>query len=152
MNISFDQILGHAVAPIVLISGVGLILLSLNNRYSNAMAKTRSIISELTDTDEQKRQKNLRAQIRFLLKRCNILRLSIAMVVASTVSSSCIILLSILAATVKVNPEGILMSFLFVSCTCIMIANLLLFWDVAISLGALKLEAEYSLASSDKKS
>lgn len=147
MNVSFDQILQHAVAPIVLISGVGLVLLVLNTRYSSAMAKTRSIINELVHTDEKKRQLNLKTQVIILLKRCSILRLSISMVIASTVFSSFIVLIAIVAAMLQLNPNFVLMGLLFLSCVSIVIANLLFFWDIVISLRALKLEFEYSLAT-----
>ena len=145
MDNSFDQILQHAVAPIVLISGVGLILLSLNNRYSNALAKSRSIINQFGNTPDATRRLNLQNQITILLSRCNILRLSIAAVVASTILSSSIVLIAVATAFLQFNPDRILMGLLFVSCLCIMIANLLFLWDIVLSLRALKLEVAYSV-------
>lgn len=67
------------------------------------------------------------------------------MVVASTVFSSFVVLISIITVLTKLDPQSFLMKLLFLSCICIIIANLLLFWDVAISLRALKLEIDYSL-------
>lgn len=147
MNVNFDQVLQHAVAPIVLISGVGLILLSLNTRYSSSMTRTRFIINELSHANDQKRRTNLKSQVTILLKRCGILRLSIAMVIASTVFSSLIVLIAILAAMLQFKSDSILMGLLFLSCIFIMGANLLFFWDIVISLQALKLEIKFSLNS-----
>ena len=146
----FDQLLQHVVAPIVLISGVGLILLSLNNRYSNALARTREISSELSKTREQRRRENLKNQTTTLLRRCSILQLSIAMVVSSTILSSLIVLILIIALFVEFNANSMLMGILFLSCVCIVAATVLFFVDVVISLQAVKLEVDFSLNQDNK--
>lgn len=139
MNIEFSNILTIAVAPIVLISGTGLILLSIVNRYGLAISRVRALITERRKSDER-RAECLTKQIGVIVKRCNYLRLSIAAIVVSVILSSFIILGSIIAVTKGYNLTSLLTVFLLLDCLCIVIANVLLLTDVTFSMEALEIE------------
>jgi len=142
MEAEFGNILREAITPLVLISGVGLILLSLVNRYNQAISRTRSLVSEARSSRGE-RKKCLNTQIDVVLKRCSLLRFSISSLVASMILSSFIILQSIVSAAIGVKSVALLKVCLFSSCVFIIISNILLLVDVSFSLKALKIEVNY---------
>ncbi len=139
MNSEFANILTAAVTPIVLISGTGLILLSIVNRYGTAIARTRSLIAERRESSGS-RAECLSGQIDILLKRCNCLKLSLGAIVVSVIFSCLIILGSILTVTRGFELTSLLTTFLVFDCFCIVAANILLLLDVTFSLRALRAE------------
>jgi len=142
METEFGNILREAVTPLVLISGVGLILLSLVNRYNQAISRTRSLVSDMRSSQGE-RKKCLNAQIGVLLKRCNILKLSISAIVVSMILSSFIILQSPVSVIIGVKSVVLMKVCLFSSCICIVVANILLLADISFSLKALRIEVNY---------
>ncbi len=139
MDSGFNDILSAAVTPTVLISAVGLILLCSINRYNQAIRRTRQLIGERRGSPG-KRKENLALQINVLVKRCKILRLSVAFLVISTVLSSFIVLESVIA----VLTDLVRILLLFGSCLSIVCSNLFLLIDITLSLKALTIELEYS--------
>lgn len=140
MLTDFRTILQVAITPLVLISGVGLLLLSITNRYNHALDRTRQLSRELAAADAQK--ENVRLQLTVLWKRCGILRQSIGFVVLSVLLSSLLVLFMILHAITGMNFD-ILNGIMLVSgIMCIVISTLLFFVDVSLSLKALRLDLE----------
>lgn len=86
----FVNFLQSCISPIALISGVGLILLTLNHRIGRTIDKSRSIVAELEqgkNIDKTKKQRELK----ILFKRSKILRNSIVSISFSILLSSLII-------------------------------------------------------------
>jgi len=139
--IQFHIILEAAIAPLVLISGVGLLLLSLTNRYNHAIDRTRAINLEILKTDASHFE-NLQAQQKIIYKRCKILKRSIGFIVISVLLSSILILLNVASVLFKIHLDvpGIIL--LVVSILCISFSSFLLFMDVSLSLKALTMENE----------
>lgn len=83
MNISLTQlvpILQLAIGPVILISGVGLLLLTLSNRFARMLDRSRDIIGKLLRPDlAPEAEQNLRSQVAILQRRARILRLSITL-------------------------------------------------------------------------
>ena len=67
-----------------MISGVGLLLLSMTNRYSRVLERARDFIKDLDATEDDSRRKLLVEQIHIIYRRARILRLAI--ILSSTVS------------------------------------------------------------------
>ena len=88
---SFVKFLQSSISPIVLISGVGLILLSLSNRLGRTTDRSRIIVKELRDSSDKKQKKRKIVQLNILYKRSKILRLSIVSISFSILTSSLII-------------------------------------------------------------
>jgi hypothetical protein len=62
--IQLIRILSASIAPVIVISGVGLLLLSMTNRYSRVLERARDFIKDLDATGEDPRRKRLVEQIR----------------------------------------------------------------------------------------
>ncbi len=139
--IDFHLILQAAITPIVLISGVGLLLLSLTNRYSHAIDRTRQLNAQLLQALPED-QSNLAAQQNALFQRCKILKRSIGLIVISIFLSSILILMNSACVLLKINMDIPSIAILVASILCIIVSSFLLFLDVSLSLKALNLELE----------
>ncbi|MGA9625360.1 MAG: DUF2721 domain-containing protein, partial [Bryobacteraceae bacterium] len=71
------RILSASIAPVIVISGVGLLLLSMTNRYGRVIERARDFIKDLDATQDDARRKLLVEQIRIIYRRARILRLAI---------------------------------------------------------------------------
>ena len=136
---SLINFLQSAISPIVLISGVGLLLLTLTNRLGRTIDKSRMIVTEMENKQIKDVDKK-RIELNILFKRSKILRNSIASISFSILSSSLIIPVLLLMNLFHFNLGGLgIILFLF-SITGIILSAVFLFIDVGLTLKALEFE------------
>jgi len=136
---SFVRFLQSSISPIVLISGVGLLLLSLSNRLGRTTDRSRDIVKELREIEDEESKNRKIVQLNILYRRSKILRFSIVSIAFSILTSSLIIpvLLVMNLLVVDLTTFGI---FLFLLSILGMITSaILLFVDVTLSLKALQI-------------
>ncbi len=132
-------VLQMAIGPVILISGVGLLLLTQTNRYGRTIDRSRLLVRESRECSEADRQR-LRPQVEILYRRARLLRLSILLAGISVLLASLLIIVLFLAALWKLGV-GLLISLLFIACMVSLSGSLVAFIrDINLSLGALKLE------------
>lgn len=136
---SFVKFLQSSISPIVLISGVGLLLLSLSNRLGRTTDRSRDIVKELREINDEKGKKRRIVQLNILYRRSKILRFSIVSIAFSILTSSLIIPI-LLIMNLFVVDLTIIGIFLFLLSILGMITSaILLFIDVTLSLKALEI-------------
>ena len=138
---SLIKFLQSSISPIVLISGVGLLLLSLSNRLGRTTDKSRMIVKELRSTDIKFKERKI-VQLKILYKRSKILRLSIVAISFSILTSSLIIPILLIMNLVDINLKVIGILLFLLSVLGIIFSAILLFLDVTLSLKALDLEVK----------
>jgi hypothetical protein len=137
-------VLQIAIGPVILISGVGLLLLSMTNRLGRAIDRARILRGEWSIA-EPLVQKRLTAQLHILWRRADIIRQSIFLASLSLLLAACLIITLFGEALMRWDAVGVLI-ILFVGCLSALIGSLVLFiWDVNQSLAALRLELEDAL-------
>ena len=135
-------VLQVAIGPVILISGVGLLLLTLTNRYGRTIDRSRQLIRELRELAGADRQR-LEGQIEILYRRARGIRLSIWLAGVSVLLASVLIIVLFLTALWKLEV-GLLISLLFIACMVSLSGSLVAFIrDMNLSLGALTLELGY---------
>ena len=71
------QILTASIAPVIVISGIGLLFLSITDRYGRAIDRVRLSARELEEIDtENAQRRRLGDQLRFTNQRAHVLRCS----------------------------------------------------------------------------
>src|SRR5215467_12864055 len=95
-------VLQIAVGPVILISGVGLLLLTLTNRLGRAVDRSRQLRQELREVAEEDRPR-LRPQVHILYRRARLLRLSIIMAGLSVLLVAILIIVVFLTALMKLE-------------------------------------------------
>src|SRR5450631_3930545 len=84
-------ILQLAVGPVILISGVGLLLLTLTNRFGRAVDRSRALGREVSQVSPAERQR-LTSQVDILYRRARVIRLSIIMAAMSLLLAAVLII------------------------------------------------------------
>jgi hypothetical protein len=131
-----------AIGPVILISGVGLLLLTLTNRYGRTIDRSRQLVREQRECAEVDRHR-LEGQVAILYGRARLIRLSILLSGVSVLLASVLIIVLFLTALFKLEV-GLLISLLFIACMVSLSGSLVAFIrDINLSLGALKLELDY---------
>ncbi len=132
-------VLQVAIGPVILMSGVGLLLLSMTNRLGRAIDRARILRSEWYQA-EPAVQKRTDAQLHILWRRADTLRKSIILASLSLLLAACLIITLFAAALLRWDASGVII-LLFAGCLGALIGSLTLFiWDVNQALAALRLE------------
>lgn len=137
-------ILQLAIGPVIVISGVGLILLSMTNRFGRVIDRSRNLAEKMrngVDVDA----KSFKHQIDILMRRAYILRRAIALASISLVLAAFLVIALFLVVLMDIEAAKILI-LLFVLCMGCLIASLFYFIaDINVSLAALKVEMNIDL-------
>ena len=132
-------VLQVAIGPVILISGIGLLLLTMTNRLGRAIDRARSLARELREGREPNREPVL-AQVAIIYRRARLIRLTIALAALSVLLAAALII-SLFVAALFQREEGLVISLIFITCMGSLIASLITFiYDIHLSLVALKLE------------
>lgn len=132
-------VLQTAIGPVILISGVGLLLLSMTNRLGRTIDRARSLVNVLRSGHEHDRAATL-AQVAIIYRRARLIRLCIALASLSVLLAAVLIIVLFMTALMKWD-HGFVISVIFIACMGSLIASLVAFiYDIHLSLVALKLE------------
>lgn len=136
---SLLPIIQASTTPVILISGLGLLLLTMTNRMGRIIDRTRLYASQLRQAEAAERRQ-LEVQLDLTWRRAKIVRLSLTFATSSMLVSSVLVVVIFLGATLKVDLSG-LMLVLFLSAIALLMAALVSFLrDIFVSLHALHLE------------
>lgn len=134
-------ILQVAIGPVILISGVGLVLLSMTNRYGRVIDRARQL-AEAARRGGAAEKPRFAGQLRILERRAHLLRASITLATVSVLLAATLIITLFLGALRRWELGGEV-AMLFIACLGSLIASLITFLrDLNLSLAALKLEIE----------
>lgn len=136
---SFSDLLQATISPVVLISGVGLLLLTLSNRIARPIDRARALSVEIQKAGDLARHED-RIQLDVMLKRCEILRWSLGFLGVGILSASLIIFFMVISAFAPLFLRLPILITLSIGVLSIVLAVGLFLYDIALSLKALKVE------------
>jgi hypothetical protein len=143
MNITLTQlvpILQLAIGPVILISGVGLLLLSFTNRLGRLIDRARQLHRERLSGPAPARQVLLLEQIALIDRRAGILRQAITLAALTVLLVSLMILVLFIAALFQLEL-GVLVVCLFAFGVLTLIGSTVGFLrEITLSLEAVRLE------------
>jgi Protein of unknown function (DUF2721) len=144
--VSLEQIipeLRDAIGPVILISGVGLLLLTMTNRLGRTIDRARQLKAELSKRSDKDRDQ-IQAQVAIIYQRAKVIRLSIGLASLSAVLAALLIIILFVTALMQ-SQQGLFAGLVFIAAMVSLLASLIVFmWDINLSLHALKLELEDS--------
>lgn len=140
-TISVVQILTASIAPVIVISGVGLLLLSISNRYGRAIDRVRLLTRDLSESDpESARRRHLTEQLRLTNDRAHILKRSMLY------SSVCIFFVSLTILSlfaeqlIGLQRDFLALPFFALYLMALVVSMYYSIQDITVSLAALELE------------
>jgi hypothetical protein len=132
-------ILQVAIGPVILISGVGLLLLSMTNRYGRIIDRTRILVEALRRVVPEERGR-LAAQLKVLALRARLVRMAITLA-GTSVLLAAVLIIGIFFAVLFDLELAILIALIFIASMAALIGSLVYFMrDINLSLEALNLE------------
>ncbi len=132
-------VLQTAIGPTILISGVGLLLLTMTNRLARTIDRARITARELPSSSDSDRAKGVE-QLRVLWRRARLIRLAIALASTSALFAAILIIVLFVTALLQMETAWLICA-LFILCLACLIASLMVFiHDINRGLMALKLE------------
>lgn len=133
-------ILSHSVGPVILISGVGLLLLSLTNRYGRVIDRSR-VLGEVLRKSGQ-RDPHIWDQISILRQRAKLLRTSITLLTLSVLCAAILVVGIFIGSVLKV-ATALFIVLMFCTCLASLVGGLIFFIiDVNRSLAALDMDID----------
>lgn len=128
-----------SIGPVILISGVGLILLSMTNRFGRIIDRSRVFTRELHGASSEDRTRIL-AQLRILSKRARLVRAGIILAALSVLWTALLIMCLFVGALFRLGIAAVIV-LLFLLCMVSLIAAMIFFIsEINLSLKALWLE------------
>ncbi len=138
---SVVQILTASIAPVIVISGIGLLLLSITNRYGRAIDRARLIMRELQSRDVSNADvRHLEEQLRHTHQRARLLRGSMIYGSLSIFFVSLMILSLFAEQVFQLHTDYLALPF-FAACLVSLVVSIYFsIRDITLSLTALELE------------
>lgn len=135
------QNLHAAIAPCILLSGLGLLLLSMTNRLSRTIDRIRAFTAALKTASGAEKPFML-AQIGILYRRSRLLQAAIGLILISIFFVSSIMLMLFSALAFNIRLVALIQLFFTASLACLIVALILFFWDIRLSLASIQVEME----------
>jgi hypothetical protein len=134
-------ILQLAIGPVILVSGVGLLLLTMTNRLALILQRTWELSREARQRPSDAHEK-VRAQMLVLMKRARMMRKAIGLAVICVLLAATLVLMIFVTALLRLDDAWVL-GLLFIGAMAALVASLWSFFqDVQQSLVTVKLELE----------
>lgn len=142
-TLSVVQILTASIAPVIVISGVGLLLLSITNRYGRAIDRARALQRDLRNADAVSSDaRHLREQLQITHRRACLLRASMTFGSSSIFFVSLTILSLFAEQVLGWHRDYAALPFFALCVLCLVVSMAYAIRDVTVSLNALELEMQ----------
>ncbi|HEY3281881.1 MAG TPA: DUF2721 domain-containing protein [Armatimonadota bacterium] len=136
-----STVLQTSVSPVILVSGVGLLLLSMTNRFARTAERARELGREIRQSGGEDDAALVR-QVRIMYRRSQILRRAITLASTSIFLVSLLIWALFTLYWLKVNLQPLVVLLFIISVLCLAGSMASFIQDVTLSLHALKEEVE----------
>ncbi|KAA0444650.1 MAG: DUF2721 domain-containing protein [Candidatus Thioglobus sp.] len=133
-------VLQLAIAPMILISGVGFVLSALIDRYGRAIGALRAFISAIEDEKQAAKHAKLKEELKIVFKRTKLLKFSIGFSVLSLLFISILVLVLFFMALLAINLLNFSIALFVISLSAFIVSLVLFMFDINLSLRALELE------------
>ena len=136
-NAQLISALQTVISPVVLISGVGMLVLSMTNRFSHTTDRARLLADQRHKVDEVAREQ-AESQIRILYRRLRILLLAIALALGSVLLTALLIITLFANYLFDTTFRGLIVVFFVFSLLSLVSSLVLFIRDMSLSLTALQ--------------
>ena len=140
MNSSeFLPVIQLAITPVILLTGVGALMLTLTNRLGRVVDRTRALAGQMRQSASDERP-HLESQLAILWRRAKLVRLAVTFAGLS-MFFSCALVLAIFVDASMTKKFGLELVVIFIASVVSLIAAITAFLkDIWLSLNALSLE------------
>lgn len=138
---SFLPVIQTAITPVILLSGVGALMLTLTNRMGRIVDRTRALAGQLHAAAPADRA-HLESQLNIMWRRAKLVRVAVTFAGLSMLLS-CLLVIGIFVDVMAEDDFGLQLVVTFLASAMCLIASLVAFLrDIWMSLWALRFEVE----------
>lgn len=142
---SFLPVIQLAVTPVILLSGVGALMITLTNRMGRVVDRTRTLAKEMRQASGDERS-HLENQLKIMWRRAKLVRVAVTCAGLSMLLS-CLLVMAIFVDISVSRDLGLELVVVFVASVMFLIASLVAFLrDIYMSLWALSLDVDRARA------
>ena len=139
MQESILPIIQLSITPVILISGLGALCISLTNRMGRIVDRTRNLAGLMRQVSPEDRR-HVEEQLLIMFRRAKIMRFSMTMVTSSMFISGLLVIVIFVSALSHVEIAALILG-LFATSMCCLLAGLAAFLrDLFVSLHAVQVE------------
>ena len=138
---SFLPVIQNAITPVILISGVGALMITLTNRLGRVVDRTRSLAEHLREAPPPERA-HVNSQLSILWRRAQLVRVAVTFAGLSMLLSCGLVMGIFFDATFGRDFSLGLLVIFVASVLCLIAALLAFLRDIGMALRALHLEVE----------
>lgn len=140
--VEFSATLSDALAPVTLISGVGLLLVSMSARYCHATSRIRQLLAERKEESEDLHEE-IDQSIDLIYKRASLLKTGILTLMISAAFSSLQVLVIVIERLFSLDLSLMKSTMLLASVIFIVISSCIYVSEVQVSVKALGLTVHH---------
>lgn len=140
--IDYSTVLSAALTPITWISGVGLLLVSMTNRYNHSTDRLRQLLRE-SNAIAPRRDDELEHAIDLIFLRVTLLRRAILLVVLSGMFSALLVLMSVIEIAMGFDLVMVKSTLLLLAVVLVVASTLIFAEEVSTSMKALGLSVHH---------
>lgn len=140
--VEFSATLSDALAPVTLISGVGLLLVSMSARYCHATSRIRQLLAERKEESEDCHEE-IDQSIDLIYKRASLLKTGILTLMISAAFSSLQVLVIVIERLFSLDLSLMKSTMLLASVIFIVISSCIYVSEVQVSVKALGLTVHH---------
>lgn len=140
--VEFSTTLSDALAPVTLISGVGLLLVSMSARYCHATSRIRQLLAERKEESEDFHEE-IDQSIDLIYKRASLLKTGILTLMISAAFSSLQVLVIVIERLFSLDLSLMKSTMLLASVIFIVISSCIYVSEVQVSVKALGLTVHH---------
>ena len=140
--VEFSATLSDALAPVTLISGVGLLLVSMSARYCHATSRIRQLLAERKEESEDFHEE-IDQSIDLIYKRASLLKTDILTLMISAAFSSLQVLVIVIERLFSLDLSLMKSTMLLASVIFIVISSCIYVSEVQVSVKALGLTVHH---------
>jgi hypothetical protein len=136
-NAQLISALQTVISPVVLISGIGMLVLSMTNRFSHTTDRAR-LLADQRHRLEGAARVNAESQIRILHRRLRLLMLSIALALGSVLLTALLIITLFANYLFETTFRGLIVVFFALGLISLVASLILFIRDMSLSLTAMQ--------------
>lgn len=145
---SYLPVIQLAVTPVILLSGVGALMITLTNRMGRIVDRTRKLAEQLRLAPEAD-QLHFDGQLNIMWRRAKLVRLAVTFAGFSMLLSCVLVMVIFIDASLQ-RAFGLEIVVIFIASIISLIAALCAFlWDIWMSLWALRIEVQRARPGGD---
>ena len=133
-----------AITPVILITGLGSLLLTMTNRMGRIVDRTRILAGQARAATLGEKA-HLETQLKIMYRRAKIIRLAVTLTASSMFCSGLLVVMIFLAALFNVSLAAAILGVFVVSVLLLLVSLGAFLRDIFLSLSALRLEVDRAL-------